>query len=293
MQLRSTETIKNPVTSRAHCTSHSYTTNRIFESRFPRYLVDMQGPPNRRTPPILFARPTHEWLSRVDQRQKQLAALELSREQRERLTRRHEIEFAYSVLTLEGLPVSREEVANLVSSRASNPNESDQKARAILEVVQSLRMIGALIQSRGREAELSPDLLLNLNPSGSFRTTEGDAPRAIKPAHISAAIEGACRWYSAESFAELHSVEQASIVLLRLIEIQPFEHSNERTALLAASLFTLRRELPPINISPELETTFRSALAEGFQMSTKPMVELIAEALERNMIEDLERFQNT
>lgn len=279
------------MTSRAPCTSHSYTTSGIFESKFPRYLVDMQGPPKRRTPPILFTRPTHEWLSRVDQRQKQLAALELSREQRERLIRRNHIEFAHSVLTLEGLTVSREEVADLVSSPAANPNESDQKARAILEVAQSLRMIEALIQSRGRDAELSPELLVNLNPAGSLRTTPGDSNRSIKAEHVAGAIEGACRWYSAESFAELHPVEQASIVLLRLIEIQPFENSNERTALLAASLFTLRRDLPPINVSPELETTFRAALAEGFQMNTKPMVELIAEALERTMIRALDEFQ--
>jgi Fic family protein len=251
----------------------------------------MQGPPNRRTPPILFTRPTHEWLSRVDQRQKQLAALELSREQKERLARRNEIEFAYSLLTLDGLTVSREEVADLVSSPAANPNESDQKARAILEVIQSLRMIEAIIQSRGRDAELSPELLVNLNPAGSLRTTPGDSSRSIKAEHLAAAIEGACRWYAAESFTELHPVEQASIVLLRLIEIQPFESANEPTALLAASLFTLRRQLPSINISPELETTFRAALAEGFQMNTKPMVELAAEALERTMIRALDEFQ--
>jgi len=253
----------------------------------------MQGPPNRRTPPILFTRPTHEWLSRVDQRQKQLAALELSREQKERLTRRHEIEFVYSTLRLEGLTVSPEQVAALVSSSPAKASESDHDIRAILEVIQSLRMIEALIQSRGPEAELSPELLVNLNPGGSFRTTPGDSTRSIKPEHLAQAIEGACRWYAAESFAELHPVEQASIVLLRLIEIQPFENANERTAILAASLFTLRRELPPINISPELETTFRAALAEGFQMNTKPMVELIAEALERNMIEALEGFRKT
>ena len=132
----------------------------------------MQGPPNRRTPPILFTRPTHEWLSRVDQRQKQLAALDLSCEQRERLIRRNEIEFVYSTLRLEGLTVAREEIADLVFS-AAKPNESGKETLAILEVVQSLQTIEALIQSRGREAELTSDLLLNLNRAGSFRTTAG------------------------------------------------------------------------------------------------------------------------
>src|SRR6185503_2622568 len=116
-------------------------------------------PPSRRTPPILFSRPTHEWLSRVDQRQKQLAALAFTGEQKERFTRRNEIEFVYSTLRLEGLTVAREQVAALVSSSPEKASESDHDARAILEVIQSLRTIEALIQSRGRHRMRVPLVL--------------------------------------------------------------------------------------------------------------------------------------
>jgi Fic family protein len=92
-------------------------------------------------------------------------------------------------------------------------------------------------------------------------------------------LESACRWYTAESFAELNPVEQASIVLLRLVEMQPFEDANERTALVAASLFTLRNDLPPIIIKPEMDSSYRLALEEGIRMNTKPMVETVADAV--------------
>ena len=81
-------------------------------------------------------------------------------------------------------------------------------------------------------------------------------------------------------------------MLLRLIDLQPFEQSNERTALVAASLFTLRSELPPIIIKPEMASAYRNALDEGTRMNTKPMVELIAEAINQSingMIQQVER----
>jgi hypothetical protein len=74
-------------------------------------------------------------------------------------------------------------------------------------------------------------------------------------------------------------------VLLRLIDLQPFEEANERTALVAASLFTVRRELPPIIIKPEMASAYRNALDEGTRMNTKPMVETTAEAIEKSLAE--------
>ena len=100
-----------------------------------------------------------------------------------------------------------------------------------------------------------------------------------------ALLESACRWYTAESFIELNPVEQASIVLLRLIDLQPFETANERTALVAASLFTVRANLPPIIMKPRLASGYRNAVEEGARMNTKPMVETVAEAIETSLAE--------
>ncbi|HXG67986.1 MAG TPA: Fic family protein, partial [Blastocatellia bacterium] len=103
------------------------------------------------------------------------------------------------------------------------------------------------------------------------------------PQHLQASMVSACLWFTAESFTELNPVEQAAIVHLRLIELQPFEQGNARTALLAASLFTLRASLPPVIIRPEQHAAYLAALDEGLRMETRPMVELMAEALEKTL----------
>jgi Fic family protein len=116
----------------------------------------------------------------------------------------------------------------------------------------------------------------------------GDVTRPFKPTLpdlLPAAIENACRWFDAESFIELNPIEQAALVFLRLAEFQPFESASDRTSLVAASLFTMRRELPPVIIKPESQPQFRDALDEGLKMNTKPMIELMAAAVESSLDE--------
>ena len=235
----------------------------------------------------MFARGTSEWINRVSQKHKQLADLRLSAERRETLDRWVETEFVYATLKLEGVDISREKVSQIVSDGAGASDVADNE-RVAIDLLAALRAVTSLARTRGKSAELTRELLLTLHGQfgSGFRQTAGDENRAIRPPspnHLPALLESACRWYTAESFAELNPIEQASIVLLRLIELQPFEEGNQRTALVAASLFMLRSELPPIIIKPEKDSLYRSALEEGFRMNTKPMVETVAEAVEESI----------
>src|SRR6266849_4580142 len=249
----------------------------------------MQRPPDRKTPPILFTRGTSEWIGRVNQKHKQLTELRPSAKQTEMLDRWAETEFVYSTLKREGASINRDQVARVVLYAAGAGADAENE-RTTTALLNSLRTVTSLARANGKAAELTNELLLKLHspPGAGFRQTAGDTNRIVRPVsaeHLPALLEISCRWYTAESFAELNPLEQASIVLLRLIEIQPFEDANERTALVAASLFTLRSELPPIIIKPELDSTYRNARDEGMQMNTKPMVELVAEAVERSLSE--------
>jgi len=242
---------------------------------------------------MLFTRGTSEWISRISQKHKHLIEPGLSAEQKERLDRWAEIDFVYSTLKLEGANIERDQVARVLSN-ASGATDVGENERATTDLLASLRMVTSLARANGKAAELTAELLQALHGSGAgFRRSAGDASRVPKPVaaeHLPALIESACRWYTAESFGELNPVEQASIVLLRLIDMQPFEQANERTALVAGSLFTLRGELPPIIIKPEMSSAYRNALDEGTRMNTKPMVETIAEAIERSVSEMLEQI---
>jgi prophage maintenance system killer protein len=232
--------------------------------------------------PILFERPTYEWVARVNQKHKQLTELSLSTEEKQALDRWLATEFVYSALRLEDQEFEREQVARLVSAPAGPAGASAPGATRLLD---SLRTVTSMARERGKDSALSVELLLKL---GDMRGTQdlatgGDSTSKVTPENLPLVLEGACQWFSADSFTELHPIEQAAIVFLRLIDLRPFAQRNDRTALVAASLFTLRSGLPPIIIGVEAQQTYRAALNEGVRMNTKPMVEFLAESVEQSL----------
>ena len=249
----------------------------------------MQRPPNRNAPSILFARGTSEWIRRVSDKHKQLASLKLSNETRNKLERWTEVEFVHSALALEGIHIDREKIVQAVSSE---PKIQAQGSDAPTALLISLRKITALARARGKSAELTVDVLLDIHntPEAGFRTTQGTPNSKLTPPsaeHLPLLLESACQWYTADSFTELNPIEQAALVLLRLIEIQPFEDENGRTLLVAASLFTLRSDLPPLVIKSEMNADYLLALDEAIRMNTKPMVELLAWAVAETLEESI------
>lgn len=233
--------------------------------------------------PILFERPTYEWVARVNQKHKQLAELQLSVTERQTLDRWTETEFVYSTLTLEGLDVQHDLVARIVSLRDGAGDSAEDKSTSAL--FESLRTITSIARELGKASALSVELLLELHnaPGAQGLRRHSDATSKVAAENLPAVLDSACQWFSADSFAELHPVEQASIVFLRLIEIRPFDQRTEQTALIAASLFTLRSGLPPIIIDPATQPAYRKALDEGLRMNTKPMVEFVAESVEKSL----------
>ncbi len=233
--------------------------------------------------PILFARPTYEWVARVNQKHKQLAELQLSAEEKQTLNRWIEIEFVRSMLELEGVEIDREQVARIVSLPASSVGATEPATATSL--LESLRTVTSIAREQGKDSALSVKLLLKLNfpTGGQGLRNVGDTASKVTAENLPAVLDSACQWFSADSFAELHPIEQASIVFLRMIEIRPCDQRNERTALVAASLFTLRSGLPPIIIDPETAPAYCNALNEGLRMNTKPMVEFVAQSVEESL----------
>jgi len=244
----------------------------------------MPRPPERKTPQIIFSRGTSEWIARIAKKHKQLIELRLSSEQKERLDSWAEIEFVYSTVQLEGRDVSRQLVAAISENRVQ-----DDRGMRIEAFLSSYRSLISVVRAKGKEANLTPDLLLKLHtvPGAGLRLKARDENRRIKSEQLPVLLESALNWYTADSFTELNPVEQSALVLLRLLDIEPFADENERTALLAASLLTLRSDLPPIILKPELQTKYRNALDEARRMNTQPMVETIAVSIENSLDEML------
>lgn len=96
-------------------------------------------------------------------------------------------------------------------------------------------------------------------------------------------LDNAFDWFSTEGFNELHAVEQAAVVFLRLLDLHPFPQQTEITALLAASFYIERAGLPPLFVFNDDITLQRyAAVTEtAFRMLTQPLVEFFAEQLTR------------
>jgi hypothetical protein len=241
-----------------------------------------------RRPPILFTRPTYDWIRHVAQKHHDFTALQPSQAEIEKIDRSIDAEFVSCAFHLEGVEVSQTQMMNLASSSGELAGLSEVD-RSIAEQLEALRIARATVEREGKNLTLTPELLLELrSPSGNaqFRKSAGDMSRSLKPAppeHLNTRLQSACFWFSVESFLELNAVEQAAIVLLRLIEIQPFEDHSDRTSITAASLFLMRSQLPPIVIRPGSMDTYRASIEESFQSNTKPMVELVAQVTEETL----------
>jgi hypothetical protein len=246
-----------------------------------------------------MSRPSYEWINRVGRKHREFTALAISDEKRGRLDRWAEAEFAFHTLALEGESVSRERAGKLAALPEIDLMGLSEEELLIASLVEPIRILRSIIEEKGREAMLTPDILIRLrNPLGTpegLRSGPGNSVGGLKPppaARVPAAIEMACRWFAAESITELNPIEQAALALLRLIEIQPFEQHTERAALAAASLFTMRADLQPVIIWADLASSYSSAIQEGLRMNTSAMVEVIAQSIEKSIDSMIEQTEN-
>lgn len=147
------------------------------------------------------------------------------------------------------------------------------------------------------EAKFTLERLLSLNRTLTGAAEAADVLRKTEPLPLNAVhdptpavllprmLDNAFDWFATEGFAELHAVEQAAVVFLRLLDLHPFPQFSEITALLAASFYTERAGLPPLFVFNDDVTLQRYALVieTAFRMLTQPLVELFAEMLTRAM----------
>jgi Fic family protein len=247
-------------------------------------LTGMQRPPR----PLTVLRPIYEWINRVNQKHQEVTKLFATDDRKQLLLSWAQREFARSELRFAGIDYSSANVARLIQSATSQVSAyPDDISRRVATSIADLRALNLAVSTEGTSAALTPDLVRRLHSPlatslPDFRTGATAGPyklMAPNPAQIAGSVASICMWGSADSFLELHPVEQAAIIHLRLVEVRPFEEDNDRTARAAASMFTVRAGLPPLIIQQSLSQAYYAAIEEGFKMNTRPMVEALAEAL--------------
>jgi Fic family protein len=194
-------------------------------------------------------------------------------------------------LSLGDIAISTERARSLISGAQAVEETAD---RAALSFANAARYLHSLFVDKESKVQsfLTSDLLCELHTlamegvgerGGFYRDSEA---KPMAPGHEPAPaevlprlIENALDWFSVESFAELHPIEQAWLVHLRLLDLQPFSSANGRIARLAAGFYTLRVGLPPIIVKAEDRELYNHAVINAFQMVTQPGIELFARSL--------------
>ncbi len=230
-------------------------------------------------PSILSTRQAYQWINRIAQKHKRLASLKITEGQHQK----HwlDMQFVRALVALEGVGVSDTDLTAALSPTRTVPTANP----ALAETFKAVQLLQAVVETHKQNARLDMELLLRLNApdgGGAFRQTPL-VGSSVRPENLPLMVEQVCRWFASSSIGELNPIEQAALAFLRFAELAPFATHNERTALLAASLFTLRQGLPPIILQPESKAAYRAALKEGLQMNTQPMVELVASAIEQTL----------
>ncbi len=171
---------------------------------------------------------------------------------------------------LQLLSISAEVTSKNFLAAAQFVSELALKAEA-LTVPQLLHLNGLLTgaESNFREVEIDP-----INPAH-------DLPLAVMLPHL---LDNALGWFSTEGFAEMNAIEQAALVYLRVLDLQPFASANLETAMLAASFQIERAGLPPLIIDTH-DARYSTVLETAFRMLTQHLVEYFAESLSKNNAE--------
>jgi fido (protein-threonine AMPylation protein) len=123
--------------------------------------------------------------------------------------------------------------------------------------------------------------------AGEFRQ-QGAAPLA--PGHepteaelVGPVIDNALGWFQSESFAQMHEVEKSALMLIKLLDVQPFDEANGRTLRLFSNFFLLKAGYPPAVIPASQASQYALAVQSSLRFDTQPIIDLIADATDRSL----------
>jgi fido (protein-threonine AMPylation protein) len=132
------------------------------------------------------------------------------------------------------------------------------------------------------------DLLFAQRPgAGHFRGTElrplYRGQDCAPPEFIERSLENMADWLGAESFSQIHPIEQCALAIARVIDIWPFEFGNLTVALVLGNSFLGKAGLAPFFILPEHRAEFDKAIAQSMTIDMQPLINAIYRTVKREM----------
>jgi fido (protein-threonine AMPylation protein) len=103
------------------------------------------------------------------------------------------------------------------------------------------------------------------------------------PEFIERSLDNLEEWLSAESFTQIHPIEQCVLTMTRVIDIWPFEFGNLTVALILGNLSLQRAGLAPFFVLPEHRAEFEQAIGQAMTIDMQPLINAIYRTVRKEM----------
>ena len=103
------------------------------------------------------------------------------------------------------------------------------------------------------------------------------------PEFIERSLTNLEEWLSAESFTQIHPIEQCALAMTRVIDVWPFEFGNLTVALVLGNLSLRRAGLAPFFVLSEHRAEFEKAVAQAMTIDMQPLINAIYQTVRKEM----------
>jgi Fic family protein len=103
------------------------------------------------------------------------------------------------------------------------------------------------------------------------------------PEFIDRSLDNFFNWLTAESVAEIHAIERAALVIVRIADIWPFDSGNLTVAIMIGNVILAEAGLPPFFVLPEHKREFQTVIAQAMSIETQPLVNAIYKTIKREL----------
>lgn len=131
-------------------------------------------------------------------------------------------------------------------------------------------------------------LLFPDRPDAGQWRREGLAPLyrgqdCAPPEFIDRSVDNFITWITADSFTQIHPIEQCALAMTRIIDLWPFAFGNLTVALVLGNGSLQRASLAPFSVLPEHRAEFEKAIAQCMTIDMQPLINAIYRTVKKEM----------
>ena len=142
-------------------------------------------------------------------------------------------------------------------------------------------------RANAKDSFLTPEIIFDLQDALQIEKGLRVAPMAgqvpghnpARPDALPGLLERTLDWFTAESFIELHPIEQAALAHVRFLDLQLFPGENTRLSRFVADFYLIKGDLPPL-IIVDATNRYKAALHQALSMNTQSLIDLLIESTE-------------